>query len=105
MRSATFTGGAGAGGGVGRPDVGAEGLPDVLSDADNKDDSETSIEGPISYVLVGGEDGAEGSGDAGALTNTVSSSSSLSTTGKPRSRVRAHPPAMKGIRCIRGAFT
>ena len=95
-------GGARAGG-VGRPDVGADGLPDVLSDAEIEDDSDTSTDGPISYVLVGGEDGADGSGDAGALSKVTSSSSS-STAGRPGFRVRAHPPTMKGIRCIRGAY-
>ena len=75
-------GGARAGGGVSRPDVGADGLPDVLSNAEMEDDSDTSTDGPISYVLVGGEDGADGSGDAGAFSKKTSSSSS-STAGRP----------------------
>ena len=48
MRSPISTGGARVGDGVGRPDVGADGLPDVRSDADIEEDSETITDGPIS---------------------------------------------------------
>ena len=103
MRSATSLGaGAGAAGGVGKPDVGAEGPPDVRSDVATDVDSETSMEGPISYVDVGGEDGMDGSGDAGALSKRTLSSSS-SATGMPGLPVRAQPLTMNGIRCIRSA--
>ena len=103
MRSATSLGdGAGAAGGVGKPDVGAEGLPDVRSDVATDVDSETSMEGPISYVDVGGEDGTDGSGDMGALSKCTRSSSSA--TGKPGYSVRAQPPTINGIRCIRSAY-
>ena len=103
IRSAIGTGGARVGGGVGRPDVGADGRPDVLPDVDTDVDSETSTDGPISYTLVGGEDGGDGSGDAGGSSKAMMSSSSSSTagTGKPGSCEKVHPPTTKGILCIR----
>ena len=96
MRSAIGVGGARVGGGVGRPDVGA----DVISGVGMEGDSETTSDAFISYVLVGGEDGSR---DAGASSKMMSSSSSAAT-GKPGSCVRDHPPTQNGILCIRSAI-
>ena len=62
--------------------------------------SDTSTDGPISYVDVGGEDGTDGSGEAGAELKRTLSSSSSSATGMPGLPLRAQPPIRKGIRCI-----
>ena len=76
-------GGPADGGGVGKPDVGAD------------DDSLTTPDAVISYTDVAVKDG---SGDAGDSSKTTSSSSS-SGTGRPGSMITAHP-SEKGILCI-----
>ena len=48
MSAAMGIGGATVGGGVGRPDVGADGWPDVLSDVQTDDDSDTTSDALIS---------------------------------------------------------